>query len=79
MSIGANTTRAGSESEQSVAVRLYGARDLAFGLLLRDSTAAVVARTLRKFIFSSLEVVVVFLCHFEGPSRELILSLFFFF
>lgn len=32
------------------AVRLFGARDIALGLLLRDSTAAVVTRALREFL-----------------------------
>lgn len=47
-SIGANTTQPGDAAEQSIAVRLFGARDIGLGLLLRDSTAAVVARALRK-------------------------------
>lgn len=47
-SIGANTTQPGDTAEQSIAIRLFGARDIGLGLLLRDSTAAVVARALRE-------------------------------
>lgn len=46
-SVGHNTTQAGDEAEMSIAVRLFGARDIALGLLLRDSTAAVVTRALQ--------------------------------
>lgn len=48
-SVGSNTTRAGSESELAVAVRLTATRNIALGLLLRDSTSAIVVRALRKF------------------------------
>ncbi|KAI5477788.1 hypothetical protein MNV49_005872 [Pseudohyphozyma bogoriensis] len=46
-SVGANTTKAGSTVEATNAIRLTGARDIALGLLLRDSTAAVVTRALQ--------------------------------
>lgn len=38
---------AGSSEELSIAVRLFGARDIGLGLLLRDSTSAVVERALQ--------------------------------
>ncbi|CAH7670183.1 hypothetical protein BY996DRAFT_4582054 [Phakopsora pachyrhizi] len=38
---------AGSPEELSVAIRLFGARDIGLGLLLRDSATAVVERALQ--------------------------------
>ncbi|KAI7955546.1 hypothetical protein MJO29_006945 [Puccinia striiformis f. sp. tritici] len=42
-----STPSAGSPEELSIAVRLFGARDIGLGLLLRDSASAVVERGLQ--------------------------------
>jgi len=41
------TPRSGSPEELSISVRMSGARDIGLGLLLRDSTSAVVTRALQ--------------------------------
>ncbi|KAK4058819.1 hypothetical protein OIO90_000265 [Microbotryomycetes sp. JL221] len=53
-SVGHNTTQPGNESEMSLAVRLFATRDFILGLLLRDSSAAVVTRVLQAGLISSL-------------------------
>ncbi|KAK4053826.1 hypothetical protein OIV83_001482 [Microbotryomycetes sp. JL201] len=53
-SIGHNTTQPGQDSELGLAVRLFATRDFVLGLLLRDSTAAVVTRALQAGLISSL-------------------------
>ncbi|GAA5894817.1 hypothetical protein JCM6882_006686 [Rhodosporidiobolus microsporus] len=53
----ANTTPnppAGNESELSIAVRLTAARDVVLGLLMRDTTSAVVVRALQADILVSV-------------------------
>ncbi|ORY61931.1 hypothetical protein BCR35DRAFT_355160 [Leucosporidium creatinivorum] len=66
-SVGHNTTNPGNESELSVAVRLFGARDIALGLLLRDSTAAVVTRALQVGVIAdSLDILAAALGFIEG-------------
>ncbi|KAK4704272.1 hypothetical protein P7C70_g1933, partial [Phenoliferia sp. Uapishka_3] len=67
ISVGANTTKPGDEAEQSLAIRLFGARDIALGLLLRDSTAAVVTRALQVgAIADAFDVLAVVLGWVEG-------------
>lgn len=51
---GASVGRVGLETEASLTTRLTGARDVALGLLLRDPTAAVVARALREYPIDGL-------------------------
>lgn len=41
------TPASGSPSESALAVRLVAARDIALGLLMRDTTASVVVRALQ--------------------------------
>ncbi|SCV69003.1 BQ2448_2023 [Microbotryum intermedium] len=66
-SVGSNTTNPGNESELSVAVRLFGARDIALGLLLRDSTSAVVVRALQVGVIAdSLDILAAGLGWIEG-------------
>lgn len=67
ISMGANTTQPGDEAEQSLAIRLFGARDIALGLLLRDSTAAVVTRALQVGVIADgFDVLAVVLGWVEG-------------
>ncbi|KAM0753852.1 hypothetical protein T439DRAFT_322737 [Meredithblackwellia eburnea MCA 4105] len=54
VSVGANTTHPGDAAEQSLAIRLFGSRDIALGLLLRDSTAAVVTRAIQVGVISDV-------------------------
>ncbi|GAA5978359.1 hypothetical protein JCM10908_004327 [Rhodotorula pacifica] len=70
------TPAAGSPSESALAVRLVAARDIALGLLLRDTTASVVVRALQADIFVSLlEIASTAAGYIEGTlSQETALS-----
>ncbi|KAG0152193.1 hypothetical protein CROQUDRAFT_315484 [Cronartium quercuum f. sp. fusiforme G11] len=45
--VNSTSVKAGSPEELSVAIRLFGVRDIGLGLLLRDSASAVVERALQ--------------------------------
>ncbi|GAA6047647.1 hypothetical protein JCM3770_001607 [Rhodotorula araucariae] len=74
----ANTTTpaAGSPSEGALAVRLTAARDVVLGLLMRDTTAAVVVRALQAdVVISILDILSAGAGYVEGTlSKELALS-----
>jgi len=67
------TPKAGSPEETTLAIRLFGARDIAIGLLLRDSASAVVERAVQiGFISSGLDILAAGLGFIEGNlSREI--------
>jgi len=67
------TPKAGSPEETTLAIRLFGARDIALGLLLRDSASAVVERGLQIGLISScLDILAAGLGFIEGNlSREI--------
>ncbi|BGP22715.1 chloride channel proteink [Rhodotorula toruloides] len=66
----------GHPAEGSLAIRLVAARDVALGLLLRDTTAAVVVRALQADAFVSLlELLSVGAGYLEGSlSKETAIS-----
>ncbi|BGP45871.1 hypothetical protein JCM10450v2_001706 [Rhodotorula kratochvilovae] len=66
----------GSPSEGALAVRLTAARDVVLGLLLRDTTAAVVVRALQAdVVISILDILSAGAGYLEGTlSKELALS-----
>ncbi|GAA5840954.1 hypothetical protein JCM5353_003699 [Sporobolomyces roseus] len=76
VSVGHNTTQPGDASELAIAVRLTAARDIILGLLMRDSTAAVVTRAVQADLITDvLDIAAAALGWIEGGlSRESALS-----
>ncbi|GAA5852910.1 hypothetical protein JCM3766R1_004893 [Sporobolomyces carnicolor] len=76
VSVGHNTTRPGDASELAIAVRLTAARDIILGLLMRDSTAAVVTRAVQADLITDiLDIAAAGLGWIEGGlSKESALS-----
>jgi hypothetical protein len=59
--------KAGSPEELTLAIRLFGSRDIALGLLLRDSASAVVERAVQiGFVSSGLDLAATAFGFIEG-------------